>query len=155
MGKKSIKSRLEVIQSLEVEKANLQAQIDGEKERVKAWMRKYNTEKIESDYCTVYTTHKVNITYKLDALKRKLTKGVIRRFVDREYRISDLRGFKAVCDKHDIPLSAFKDCLTCIEIINTAKLDKLYDDGVISMLDLAGCYDSEEKQTIGFRLKGD
>lgn len=147
---------LHVIQTKDALVKQVQKEIDTEKGAVKAWMKKNKTEKIDdSAYCTVYTSKKLEIVYDLEAMEQKLDKKLLSQFVDREYQVSDISAFKAVCKRLGVPYSAFKGVIEESKSVNTTKLDRLYDDGAISMLDLDGCYEAKEKTSVGFRIKED
>lgn len=132
-------------------------QLNKKLKRNKLIMSKYLESKGLANYTynglTMYEIEKNSFDFDIDKLNKKLKKSLLNQFIDVKMVISNKKQFKKICDKYDIPIKLFKNCIDIEKQVNIKKLNSLSDKGIISLEDLEGCYEVNNNKSIGIRFK--
>lgn len=149
--KQTIDSILDEIVSLNNQIVGLEVLIKNRKQKVKEYFSETGESKIKHNDVQAYVTTKTFVTYDISALKQKLDKSLYSQFIDKEYTIN-VKEFKKVLARLNLKFSLFKDAILVKESVNEAKLNSLYDNSIISIKDLEGCYDANASKIVNFRF---
>ena len=132
--------------------AELTAELDNDKKRVKKFMLKTNRDNIKGDFGTVYTATKTTYEFDISALTNALDDQYVDEVVKRKYEV-DVPALKKLCKTYGIPPKKLRAVISVEKYVDEAALNKLYDSGEISLEDIDGCYTTHETKTVGFRFK--
>lgn len=95
---------------------------------------------LEGSELVVNKVQKTTIVFDINALENSLSKELCKDVIDKQYTITDIDRLIAYLKGCGVNPKIFKSFLNVTKTVDTNKLDKLADLGLISEKQLEGCY---------------
>lgn len=108
---------------------------------------------ITNDEATCYISEKTNIEYDVEELQNHLSKEILNKFIESNYKIKNWNKFTKLCKEHGIKPKELKEFIFVEKKVNQEKLAKLYEKGEVEPAELQGCYTCTVKKSIALRMK--
>lgn len=129
------------------------------KSRIQKYFDDNNKDRVDvhslsgKDCYSVSKQERVNITYDVDKLKKRLNKETFNEITDRKYIITDIDGIVKLLKRAKIKPEEFKQLIDVETTVNREALKQLYSIGEITMDKLKGCYDAKINKSIKIIVK--
>lgn len=145
--KVDIKKVVEETSTIKNKIETLEEMLQKKKKILQAYMEKTgNTCRGNGISC--YIQERVIVEYDKEKLKKALDKKSYNEIIDKEYRITDFDLFKSILKRNNIDLKEFKECIKKEEEVNESKINKLFENGLITLEDISGCYTAKGKKSV-------
>lgn len=151
MKQEKVNKILDDIVHLNNQITGLEMLIKGKKEKVKEYFASTGKEQIKHPDVTAFVTTRTKVDYDISSIKKTLDKAIYRKFIKRTYRLN-IKKFKQICSMMNIDYRKFAKAIVISEQIDEEALDKLYENGEITLKDLSGCYDAQVSKSVSFRF---
>lgn len=145
--KVDIKKVVEEASTIKNKIETLEEMLQKKKKILQAYMEKTgNTCRGNGISC--YIQERVTVEYDKEKLKETLDKKKYNEIIDKEYKITDFDMFKSILRRNNIDLKEFKQCIKKEEDVNESKINKLFENGLITLEDISGCYTAKGKKSV-------
>lgn len=99
-----------------------------------------DNEDLEGNELVVNRVQKTSIVFDIDALENNLSKEMCKDVIDKSYTITDINRLIIYLKSCGVDPKVFKSFINVTKTVDTKKVDKLADLGLISKKQLEGCY---------------
>ena len=99
-----------------------------------------DNEDLKGNELVVNKVQKTSIVFDIDALENNLSKEMCKDVIDKSYTITDINRLIIYLKSCGVNPKVFKSFLNVTKTVDSKKLDKLADLGLISEKQLEGCY---------------
>lgn len=99
-----------------------------------------NNEDLEGNELVVNRVQKTSVIFDIDALENNLSKEMCKDVIDKSYTITDINRLIIYLKSCGVDPKVFKSFINVTKTVDTKKVDKLADLGLISKKQLEGCY---------------
>lgn len=99
-----------------------------------------DNEDLEGNELIVNRVQKTSIVFDIDALENNLSKEMCKDVIDKSYTITDINRLIIYLKSCGVDPKVFKSFVNVTKTVDTKKVDKLADLGLISEKQLEGCY---------------
>ena len=124
-----------------------------EEEKANAWAyaEKNDISSLELGEFSLKKTKRSIMKYDSEALKPRLSKAAWAACLSRRVEIADQKGFSAFMKKKGIPFSEVEQFLNVIEKADAAKVNALFEMGLITAEQLQGTFELVESETLNLK----
>lgn len=98
---------------------------------------------------------RVNITYDIVKLKKKLSKEIFNKIVDKTFIISDINGLVKLLKSKGIKYKEFMEFVNVNTVVNNIAINQAFEVGEITKDDLKGCFDAKITKYVDIRKEKD
>lgn len=99
-----------------------------------------DNEDLEGNELVVNRVQKTSIVFDIDALENNLSKEMCKDVIDKSYTITDINRLIIYLKSCGVDPKVFKSFINVTKTVDTKRVDKLADLGLISKKQLEGCY---------------
>ena len=145
--KVDIKKVVEETSTIKNKIETLEEMLQKKKKILQAYMEKTGST-CRGNGISCYIQERVIVEYDKENLKKALDKKSYNEIIDKEYRITDFDLFKSILKRNNIDLKEFKECIKKEEEVNESKINKLFENGLITLEDISGCYIAKGKKSV-------
>lgn len=153
MSKISIDKTMEDIVSIQNQINGLTMLLNNKKSIMAKYFEKSGNRQVANDECTCYVQERTKIEYDVDAILENVDEELVKKFIDKEYKIIDHVGLFKFLKSKGIQPKELRHFLFVDKKVNEKKLNDLYEKEQISLSDLEGCYNAHVVKTVVIRMK--
>ena len=130
----------------------LQMLLDQRKSVFKKYFQKTGHTSVSDDNVSVYTQERTKVEYNINKLKKEKPE-IAKKILSRKVEITDAKRLLALLKKYGASKQEVKACLNVFTEVDENKLNKLYENGTITVDDLSGYYTATSKLSIAVKVK--
>ena len=125
---------------------------DDHKKHAYKYMKAKGISHLDVEYANttlrLQSTSRATVKYDIGALKMQLDDDIIREVVAKRYVVVDFEMFKEIMKAHGVPAKAIRACLEVTEVVDSKRMDELFNAGYITVEDLKGTYTLSETTSL-------
>lgn len=130
----------------------LQMLLEQRKSMFKKYFQKTGHTSVSDDNVSIYTQERTKIEYDISKLKKEKPE-IAKKILSRKVEITDDKRLLALLKKYGASKQEVKACLNVFAEVDENKLNKLYENGAITVDDLSGYYTAISKLSIAVKVK--
>lgn len=126
--------------------------LEQRKSAFKKYFQKTGHSSVSDDNISIYTQERTKIDYDINKLKKEKPE-IAKKILTKKVEITDAKALLALLKKYEVSKQETKACLNVFAEVDENKLNKLYENGTITVEDLAGYYTATSKLSIAVKVK--